>query len=466
METKYVAERFSDLIVGTQYSALPEEATDHVKLILLDYLGSLIGARILESTPKAIALAEELGGRAECTVVGSAQKVDAANAALANGIEGYSFDFIDDHNDSKAHTSAATIPAALSLCEKYHRSGRELIEAIAVGNETVARLGAAYLGTMVKQSFHPTAVLATFGAAAAASRCMGLDREQTTHAQSLAAACMAGGLYAWNSGNNYAKRVNAGHPARNGILAAQMAEHGFLGPLDVYEGPFGAFNAFSHDKTWSTEPVFENFGEVWSFANSSIKPYPCCRYGGPNIDAVLEILKEHTIDLNEIREIVSRTQSAQIELLMDPPEAKYHPASVVDMQFSLPYQLAITLIRGKATVDEFDLECLNEPMLQHLMSLVRAEVDPELEARYPGQYSSSVVITMKNGEQYSAVIDDPLGDWRNPVTTEFVIEKFRYLAAKSIGDPARIDRIVDMVFHLEELGDTAELMEIINYAAT
>ena len=54
-------------------------------------------------------------------------------------IQAYGYDSIDDHNESNSHPSAATIPVCLALGEHLHKNGKELIEAIAVGNETVCR---------------------------------------------------------------------------------------------------------------------------------------------------------------------------------------------------------------------------------------------------------------------------------------------------------------------------------------
>lgn len=461
---KLLGDYFAELAEETSYDKLPKEAVDHAKLILLDYLGSLIGAKDFESSKIAIELAEEFGGEETATIVGSSKKVSPMNAVFANAIQGYSFDFIDDHNESKAHPSAATLPVALNLCEAKKASGRELIEAIAVGNETVSRLGAAYVGKMADQGFHPTAVLATFGATMVAVKCKGLSHEQALHAQGLAGGCMAGGLYAWNAGDNYAKRLNAGHPARNGILAAKLAEKDFKGPLDVYESEGGALNAFSYHREYDMNEATKGIGQEWSFATSSIKPYPCCRYGGPHIDACTKIVREHNPDLNEIKRILVRTQSAQIALLIEPKKVKYNPQCTVDGQFSMPFQAAVAMVKGQATVDEFTEECIQDPMVQKLMPLVEAEVDPVFEARYPDQYSSSVTVEMNDGTTFLEVTDNPLGDWRNPVTYEFVESKFRNLAGKSMFDEVRVQKVIDFINCLEEKEDVSELMELINHA--
>ena len=73
-----------------------------------------------------------------------------------------------------------------------------------------------------------------------------------------------------------------------------------------------------------------------------------------------------------------------------------------------------------------------------------------------------MTITMKDGTTYSATVDDPKGDWRNPVTYEDVVNKFRYLANRVYSDPLRTESIVEFVNDLENQKDMSELMKLVN----
>ena len=106
---------------------------------------------------------------------------------------------------------------------------------------------------------------------------------------------------------------------------------------------------------------------------------------------------------------------------------------------------------------------LNDELVKRLIAATTVVMDDEFERRYPAHYSSAVTITMKDGTQYSATVDDPKGVWRNPVTYEDVVNKFRYLANRTYkGDTERTEKIVDFVNHLEEQPDMAKLMELVN----
>jgi len=459
MSEKKVAELISELCVDLKLDRLPKRAVDYAKTLVLDVLASMIGTREIVSSRIATELAQEFGGPAEASILGRKDKVAAVNAAFANAIQAYGFDFTDDHNESNAHPSAATIPASLALGEALHCSGAELIEAIALGNEVVCRLGSAYLGQMYYQGFHPTSTCGTMGASVSAAKLLKLDRIKTVYSQGIAGSMVAG-LMAWNSEGSFTKRLQAGHPAMSGIIAAKMAEKGFNGPSDIYEGIDGLLHAYSHLDQHDKNIIIDGLGERWEFTTSSIKVYPCCRYSGGHLDACLEIVEKHHPDPAKIERISVRSSEYTIRLLAEP--RKWDPKNVVDLQFSMPYQAAIAFVRGRVGVGEFTEESMRDPLAQRLMKSVDVVVDEEFERRYPDQYSSAVTISMADGSEYSAVVDNPKGDKRNPVTHSDVELKFRDLALPVIADASQVRKIIDYVNRLEESSDVAELVKLAN----
>lgn len=290
--SKTIATQIAEVAVNTKFENLPEEAVVKAKTLTLDVLASMLGTRDVISSTIAREVAEELGGPAEATIVGSKDKVAAPNAAFANAIQCYGLDFVDDHNESNAHPSPATFPASMALSEMLHRSGKEYIEAVSLGNEVVCRMGTAYLGDMYYQGFHPTSTCGTMGAAVSAAKLMKLDEQKTIYAQGIAGSMVAG-LMAWNTEGSFTKRLQAGHPAMNSIIAARMAEKGFNGPSDIFESKDGLLHAYSFHDHYDAKYITEGLGEDWTFTKSSIKVYPCCRYSGGHLDACLEIVNKY-----------------------------------------------------------------------------------------------------------------------------------------------------------------------------
>ncbi len=460
---KKISEMFAELQKTAKFNALPQSAINHAKILILDVLGSMIGTKNLISSKIAVDVALEWGGPQESTIVGAKKKVAVMNAAFANAVQCYGFDFTDDHNESNAHPSPATIPAALAIGEMIGCDGKKLIEAIALGNEVVCRIGSAFLGQMYYQGFHPTSTCGTFGAAMTAAKLLNLGKQESIYCQGIAGS-MVGGLMAWNSEGSFTKRLQAGHPSMCGILAAKMAQKGFNGPSDIYEGKEAFFNAYSYQRRYDFKYITEKLGKEWIFSTSSIKVYPCCRYSGGHLDACLEIVKKYNPNPKKIDKITVRTSNYTKILLTEPSENKWDPKTVVDAQFSMPYQAAAALIRGKMSTEEFTVESIHDAQIRKLMKKVEVVLDEEFEKRYPDQYSSAVTVKMRDGKEYTAVVDNPKGDKRNPVSKKEVEEKFYSLTKGILKDDKRINEIISYVDHLEDQKNIAKLMKLANSA--
>lgn len=452
-ESRRISELIADLVVDLRYEDLPDKVHKRAANLVLDLLGSMIGSKEIESSRIAAEVALELGGPQESTVIGYGRKVAAPNAAFANAIQGYAFDFADDHNESNAHPSVATVPVSLALGEKTQASGREVIEAIALGNEVVCRLGSAFLGKTYYQGFHPSSTCGTFGAAVSAAKLLKLDRQQVVYAQGIAGS-QAAGLMAWNTSGSYTKRLQAGHPAMVGIISAMMAQKGFNGPPEIIEGQDGFMQAYSYQLQYDTNLITDGLGDEWTFADSSTKVYPCCRYSAGHLDACLDIVARYDPDWRSIQHVLIRSSDYTIRLLAMP--RKRDPQTVVDTQFSMPWQAAIAFIDGKIDVDTYTEKNIHRPDVRELMTKVDWVVDEEFERRYPEHYSCAVTVTMEDGTEYTSVVDDPKGDYRNPVTQEELEDKFRRLARREL-DEARVERLVGFVRNLGEVENVGEM---------
>ena len=125
----------------TRFEDLPPESVETAKKSILDTLGVILAASGMEPAVKAlIDLVRDEGGRPDCTILGFGGRVPAGHAALANGALAHCLDF-DDQTPWGAHPDSSVVPTALALAElKGGVSGRELITAVAIGQELFTRL--------------------------------------------------------------------------------------------------------------------------------------------------------------------------------------------------------------------------------------------------------------------------------------------------------------------------------------
>src|SRR3546814_19942829 len=84
-----------------------------------------------------------------------------------------------------------------------------------------------------------------------------------------------------------AKGVGVGNAARNGLLAALLAQQGFDGPAAPLEGQRGFLRVAAEQPDLSA--VTPGLGRHWQLADNTSKPYPCGRVLTPFIDACPEI---------------------------------------------------------------------------------------------------------------------------------------------------------------------------------
>src|SRR3954466_10025393 len=152
----------------------PSAARAAAARAFLDTVGvTLAGAA--EPAARIVQRVVEQDGTGPGRVLGTALRASAANAALASGTAAHALDYDDMCFVSLAHPSAPLVAAALAAGELAGASGPARLAAYAGGFQARGRGGAAMNPRHYQQGWHCTSTLGTIGAAAAASRLLGLD---------------------------------------------------------------------------------------------------------------------------------------------------------------------------------------------------------------------------------------------------------------------------------------------------
>ena len=230
--TDTAAPRLTEAVAGYalgHLGALDDQVTELVKRTLIDTLGVALAAR---QEPPVQILAVTLGAlpAGRSTIWATGETTDAPTAALLNGTAGHALDFDDVTDVVYGHPSVVLWPAIFAAAEQEGSDGRSVVEAFVVGfGVQVAIASAMDVRTHYGAGWHSTATIGIIGAAAAVSRLMGLDEQQTRHAIGLAAS-MAGG-----SRQNFGTMTKPLHPglaARDAVFAARLAANGFTADVD------------------------------------------------------------------------------------------------------------------------------------------------------------------------------------------------------------------------------------------
>ncbi len=441
-----LSERLAAFAAATDFAALPAAVVATLKLHLLDTIGVALAAAPRDFGRAALAAIGAFGGPPTCTVIGSAGRLPAPWAALANGTLAHGLDFDNTHQESVVHVSAGIVPAALAAAEEAGGDGSALLLSLAVGEEVSIRIGLAARGGFHDRGFHPTGICNTFGAAVAAGKIGGLDADRLADALGIAGSQAAGSLEFLTDGT-WVKRLHGGWAAHAGLVAAALARGGFSGPRGVLDGRFGLYQSHLGAAAWDAAAVTDGLGERWELLQTGLKPYPCCHYNHAFIDGAAAIRAAHRLDPASISHVTCAIAAREIPIVCEPAATKQRPQTDYDAKFSLPYAVACMLVRGQVDVDDFTPAAINDFAVLDLAARTSYEVDPGAE--FPRRFGGRLRVHLRDGRVLEHHQPVNRGSAERPLTEAEVIEKLRRNASRTLA-PGRIGAIVDAVAALEK----------------
>ncbi len=393
--------QISDLSILTELSALLERPVDNHDLArarqhLLDWIGCAAAGRDSSAGKVLMAFADCQGD----------------HAVFAWGGLGNILEMDDVDKRALLHPGPSIVPAALILAGGQNSSFESLLEALVVGYEATIRLGRA-TGSGHYALWHSTGTCGAIGAAAACAKLLGLDRETTTHALALSVSQAAGVWHTRHDANSMGKQLHTAVAARAGYESAQLAALGFKGPRALLEGEQGFFQAMCPNGD-PTQVVAGN-DAAWMIHDVSFKPWPACRHAHAVIDAALTLRDQ--IDVSALRSIRVRTYADALKFC-----DRDRPTTSIEAKFSLQHCVAVTLLRGKPELEDFEAAAINDEDISRLRAQVQVEVGADFDDRYPRRFGAEVSV-----HDHKMVIADALGDPENPMSTTEVEQKAQKL---------------------------------------
>jgi 2-methylcitrate dehydratase PrpD len=409
---------------------------------VLDTIGvTLAGA--LEPVARVVQQVVAPEGGGPCRVLGTAGTASPGNAALANGTAAHALDYDDMCFVSLAHPSAPLVAAAWAVAEASGASGRALLDAYVVGFELEGRLGRAMNPRHYQRGWHCTSTIGTIGAAAAASRLLGLDETRAGHALAIAAS-EASGLK--ENFGTMTKPLHAGLAARNGVLAAQLARAGLTASACAIEGSQGLLAAMDSERP-SLAPFADDLGRRWEILETGItvKLYPSCAGTHPALDALLDLRRAERFTAADVERVeIGVDAIAPTILLYD------RPSTGLEGKFSMPFCAAAALVDGGVGIDTFDDGRVRDPQITAVQSRVSMQVDPTLDASAPALTQARVTVTLTNGRVMTALANGARGYPDRPASDDDLATKFLACAARALPD-ADARRLLERLRNLSDV---------------
>jgi 2-methylcitrate dehydratase PrpD len=458
-----VTEEVAAFVVGTQARDIPGDVAHLARRSVLDGLGLALAGAASQTGQLARRYLAGLGIATErgSTVIGSGLSLPARLAAFANGISIHA----DDYDDTQlavakdrvygllTHPTAPTLPVVLALAERDGRSGRDLMTAYQVGVEVECKVAEAILPRHYQDGFHSTATCGAIGAAAAAAKLIGLDREATRRALSLGATQAAG--LRENFGT-MTKPFHAGRAAESGLVAAELAALGFTASPSGLEAPRGFFRAAGGG--YSPEAIHGKLARPWTLRSPgvSIKPHPSGSLTHPAMAVMQDLVARHDLRPERVRRVTVGTHHAMLGALIH-----HRPHDGLQAKFSMEFCVAILLLERKAGLEQFTEEVVNRPDVQALLSRVAFGVDPAAEAAGLDRMTTLVAVELDDGTVVKGAAEFGKGSPANPMSDEELAEKFRQCAAWGGLPPETAEAVLERAWRIDELNDVAELASLL-----
>lgn len=442
-------------VLDTRFENFDQATIENARNRIIDVLGCLIGGANAPGNSALIGLVREWGGREEATILVHGGRLPAHSAAMVNSIMARSYDFepVESTVDGRGmptHISGTTVVTAITMGEVKNINGKELITALLVGDDVASRVlaGSNY---NLAQGWDCVGTVNAFGATAIAGRLLGLTKLELRNAFGLVLNQLAGSFQCTWDGTT-AFKLNQGLSARNGIISAQLARAGWTGPEDALLGRFGYYRLYTEGCV-NPEILTQDLGKKY-YADSNIKPYPCCRGTHAAVDCALTMVSKCEMKAEDIEEVIIYVPQTALHSFLGQPFriGDFLHANGI---FSLSYTVANALLRKAVRPDHFSEQSIRDPRIGAIISKTRLAELSGAEG-----LSAKVEVKKKDGRVFSEFTNTPKGDpISNPMSRDEIIAKFwTNVDFSQMVSKDNAEKLLKLLERLEEVDSVNEIV--------
>jgi 2-methylcitrate dehydratase PrpD len=438
----HVSGIWGEFIARSQYQDVPASTVHEAKRSILNVFGTALGAAREPAVAAAIEVLRPFSGPPQATIIGWPERLDVLSASFINALSANIFEFDDTHLRTVIHPSAPVVPPLFALAELRGLSGVQIIHSYVLGVEMECRLGNSVSPNHYSRGWHITATCGVFGAAVASAKLLDLGSGQTANSIGIAASLSAGLVENLTTG---AKNVGVGNAARNGVVAALMAERGYTAAPQALEGALGW--ALATGEQARIADLVVGLGENWELASNTYKPYPCGIVVHPVIDACFELRRKRGIRAADINSVT----------VAGPPLLVARADRAVrterDAKVSVHHSVATAFLFDAAGLREYSSELVVDPKVAAIRSKVRVVVDPAIPLG-----GARVTVHTVGGDVVSEEVAYAQGSQELPMSDAQIETKVRNLADWGAKD-CDVDHLIEAIWHLDEVADMSALMD-------
>lgn len=412
------SERFAEWAAQPDLQLADQDRAE-ARFTLIDTLAcTVVGAQ--EQQPVA-ALDAMLFGQVDGGVlpVGGGQAVSVTGAALVNGARAHAIDFDDYELSGSSHASAPIYSALFALAGTMPLTIDQICDAWIVGYEAVIWMGMAMGYRHYDIGWHSTSTLGPVGAAAAASRALGLSAAQMSNAMALAASSSAGLKMQFGSD---AKALHAGLAAQAGLQAALLARAGATANNRLWHGKYGFASLYGGENATGFDQAMCEMQPGSALEKYPVirKLWPSCAYTHRPIAAAERLYQR----------LQPGDQIASIKVRMPEPFHRvagfFVPTNDAEARFSVSYCVVVGLLTGHVTPEDFREHRFTDATRVRMTEDVVLELYdlPKGDAGDIGPSTPErIEVTLADGRVLEEVIEHVPGGVSLPMTCEQLLRK-------------------------------------------
>ncbi|MEE8398938.1 MAG: MmgE/PrpD family protein [Desulfobacterales bacterium] len=432
----------AEFIVNTRVSDIPDPVFEHAKVAFMDWLGVTLAGKDQPLVDKLLRYCDTLGGNEQATILGRGMKKSVTQVALINGAASHALDYDDTLSAFIGHPTVTLFPGLLALSQWQGKSGAELLAAYLIGIKVGVTIGISAGSGHYAAGYHATCTIGCLASAAACSRLLELDMQQTVYALGIGGTQSAGLKQVFGT---MCKPFHAGRASEVGVTAALLAQDGFTSAEDILEGASGFFSALGGEVN---ERALETLGKTWHMETLAQKYHASCHGTHSALEAAREIFADHHVSMDDVRAIRVITSDVAVGAAF-----RNEAATGLEGKFCIAYCVINALMREGTGLEAFTDERVMDPEIQENMRKVTVVTDQEITGM-----AARVEVETVGGDVFETFSDifSQIPELEEKKTR--IRAKFKDVTSSYLSDE-RSDDIADVISRLESVEDMADFIE-------
>ena len=396
--TDYRLEKF---LLETKWEDLPAEVQQRLRGCMLDLMGALVAGCGSEQFRVGVRLAKKIFRDGDIPAIGTKETFSTVGAATAMGHSSNAYDIDDGHNIIRAHPGTSFIGGLLAIGYEKDVSAKDFLTALYVAYEATIRMGAAIMDYY--QYAHSSGTFGAVGVVAGGGRMYGFTKEEMNNALSVSEfnAPLVPGIRSVE----YPSMNKDGVPfgVMVGELALEAGMCGFTGNKNLLEA-----EEYAH--------YLDDLGTKHEVMDLYFKPYPCCRWGHPAIDACLAVMADNKVTADDIDQVIVETFYKATQL------SKGIPSCADEAQYNIAYPVASSIVNNGFAIAQ--VEQTDDPKVHKMMEKLTFVCDKELDDQFPAKRLCRVRMVLKDGRTVVSGVHEPRGEAFENIGYDWLSEKF------------------------------------------